>query len=214
MELSAQQFSAYDERPGFPKNSGQGHLFRNQAPAMGDRQRYARDFTPQGERLGKTMFHGTIANLAPGDEIKPRSQTGIDARNEGASVVGMGAAQHNANAHTFASHDYDEAKRYAQDAADVHKERTGKIAEPKVYPVRMRAQHSERDPEYYGTRGARTKSLDKNYFDTPHGESVAEHHGQIGEDATAGNHFRFDDSGNFLAHRSTKPLRVTGRPQF
>jgi hypothetical protein len=43
---TGQQFSAYDERPGFRKSSGQGYLFRNQAPAMGPNQ-YPRGYTPE-----------------------------------------------------------------------------------------------------------------------------------------------------------------------
>jgi hypothetical protein len=134
--------SAYDERPGYLRNSGQGYLFRNEAPAMSPDQRYSKRYTREGERL-PTMYHGTNdPGLRPGTAIEPGHAGEGGSSNYLNPRVAMDAAAKKHTDYSYSTADPDHAWYYAQKAVQA------KGGQPAVYEVAVPPHKSERDPEY------------------------------------------------------------------
>ena len=141
-------YSAYDERPGYPRASGQGYLFRNQAPAMTRDQRYGKRYTREGETLPLTMYHGTNdPGLQPGTAIEPGHAGSGGSSNYLNPRTALAAAGHRHTDYSFSTADPDHAWYYAQKAVQA------RGGQPAVYEVAVPAHKTERDPEYQDIYG-------------------------------------------------------------
>lgn len=168
----------YDERPDPGRSGQQGVLFRRTAPAMDQDKRNRVERTgghvpgwsvghpekddvwqegpPVSQRplagwvadLPSSLYHGTAANMRPGDMIVPGHRANFDRGAEGGSLDASGE-------HAFATSSVADAEKYARNAAGIQEVRGSAGATPRVFrvqpvgPVQSDAEdYSRQDPSY------------------------------------------------------------------